>query len=78
MTYLKEAFEPPDLEHALTNEDNELEDAPPLDAGVGALSRVPVCSLTNDNVALFILYLRDEFRHLANCRGISIIGVYDI
>jgi hypothetical protein len=59
-THLKEPLQPPDLEEALANQHGKLEDAPPLDAGVCAFGRVPVCSLADDNVALLVLDLRDE------------------
>lgn len=56
-TYLEEPLQPPHLKSAVRAEDEDLEDAPPLDAGVGALGGVPVCPLTDDNVALLILDL---------------------
>jgi hypothetical protein len=61
LAYLKEAFEPPNLEEALANEHHELEDAPPLDARVGALCSIPVYSFADNDVALLVLDLCDEF-----------------
>lgn len=70
-SHLKESLQPPDLENSLTNEDNELEDTPPLDAGISALGRVPVCSLADNDIALLILDLRDKFCHLADYETVS-------
>jgi hypothetical protein len=55
--YLEEALQPPHLENTLTNQHGKLEDAPPLYARVGALGRVPVYSLADNNVALLVLDL---------------------
>lgn len=71
-SYLEKALQPPDLKHTLSDQYRKLEDAPPLDARVGALSRVPVCSLADNNVALLVLDLRYKFRHLAHCDTISV------
>ena len=57
---LEEALEPPDLEDALADDDAHLEDAPPLDAGVGALGGVAVGAFADDDVALFVLDLGEE------------------
>lgn len=54
---LKESLQPPDLEHALADEDAQLEDAPPLHAGVGAFGGVSVGSFANDDIALLVLDL---------------------
>lgn len=51
------------MEETLANQYHELEDAPPLDARIGALGSVPVYALAHDDVALLVLDLRDEFRH---------------
>jgi hypothetical protein len=56
-THLEEPLQPPHLESAVCAEDENLEDAPPLDAGIGALGGVPVCPLTDNNVALLVLDL---------------------
>ena len=61
MAYLEEPLEPPDLKDTLTNQNDELKDAPPLDARVGALSSIPMHSLADNDVALFVLDLSDEF-----------------
>ena len=71
MAHLEEPLQPPHLEHTLTNQEQELEDAPPLDSRVRAFGSVPVCSLADDNVALLVLDLRDKLRHLADCQYIS-------
>jgi len=64
--YLEEPFEPPHLEEALANEYHQLEDAPPLDARVCALSSIPVYALAHDDVALLVLDLGDKFRHCSH------------
>jgi hypothetical protein len=64
---LEEALEPPDLEDALADDDAHLEDAPPLDAGVGALGGVAVGALADDDVALLVLDLGEEFGELLDC-----------
>lgn len=61
---LKEALEPPNLEDALANDHAELENAPPLHPRVRGLSRVAMCSLADDDIALFVLDLGEEFGHL--------------
>lgn len=60
VTHLKEPLQPPNLEPAVGAEHEKLEDTPPLHSRVGALSRVPVCPLANDDVALLVLDLRNE------------------
>ena len=64
---LEEALEPPDLEDALADDDAHLEDAPPLDAGVGALGGVAVGALADDDVALLVFDLGEEFGKLLDC-----------
>lgn len=66
-TYLEEALQPPHLEEALSNEYQKLKYAPPLDAGVCAFGSIPVYSFADDDVALFILDLGNEFCHGAYC-----------
>lgn len=61
VAYLKEAFQPPDLEDTLANQDHHLEDAPPLDSGVGALCGVSVVSFAEDDIGLFVFNLGEEF-----------------
>lgn len=56
-THLEEPLQPPHLEPAVRAENENLEDAPPLDAGIGAFGGVPVCPLTDNNVALLVLDL---------------------
>ena len=58
---LEETLEPPNLEDALGDHDAHLEDAPPLDAGVGALGGVAVGAFADDDVALLVLDLGEEF-----------------
>jgi hypothetical protein len=55
------------VEDALADDDAHLEDAPPLDAGVGALGGVAVGALADDDVALFVLDLGEEFGELLDC-----------
>jgi hypothetical protein len=62
LAYLKESFQPPDLEDAFANQDNHLEYAPPFDSTVCTLCRVPVGSFSNNNVRLFVFDLGQEFR----------------
>jgi hypothetical protein len=59
------------LEDSLAQEYTNLEETPPLDTSIGALSCVTVGSLANDNVALLILDLGHEFGHLADCAWVS-------
>ena len=61
---LEEASQPPDLESALAKQHAHLEDAPPLDTGVGAFGGVAVGSFADDDVALLILDLGEELREL--------------
>lgn len=56
-THFEEPLQPPHLEPAVRAEDENLKDAPPLDAGIGALGSVPVGPLADNNVALFVLHL---------------------
>lgn len=65
-TNLEETLQPPHLENALSNDNSQLEDAPPFDTAVCAFGSVPVHSFTNNNVSLLILYLRDSIGKLAN------------
>jgi hypothetical protein len=66
---LEEALEPPNLEDALADDDAHLENAPPLDAGVGALGGVAVGAFTDDNVALLVLDLGEEFGEELDYKG---------
>ena len=62
--YLKEPFEPPNLEYTLSDKNTNLKDAPPLDSIVCALGCVPMSSFSDDDVRLFVLNLGDQFREL--------------
>ena len=64
---LEEATQPPDLEEGLADDDANDEEVPPLDAGVGALGRVAVRALTDDNVLLLVLDLGEEIGEGADC-----------
>jgi hypothetical protein len=64
---LEEALEPPNLEDALGDHDAHLEDAPPLDAGVGALGGVAVGAFADDDIALFVLDLGEKFGEELDC-----------
>ena len=64
---LEEAFEPPDQEDALSHQDAQLEDAPPLDPCVGALGRVAVRPFAHDHVRLFVFDLGEEFDQFPDC-----------
>jgi hypothetical protein len=56
-----------DLEDALGDHDAHLEDAPPLDAGVGAFGGVAVGAFADDDVALLVLDLGEEFGEELDC-----------
>lgn len=73
-TYLEEALEPPDLEDADGTEDSELENTPPLDSGIGALGRVPVGALANNNVRLLVLDLGHELGESADLPFQRVLG----
>ena len=72
--YLKEPPQPPNLEHTLANDNADDENVPPLDSAVGALGRVTVGALADDNVALLILYPLEKLRKLANLDLEGILG----
>jgi hypothetical protein len=55
--YLKESFQPPDLEDAFAYEDTHLEYTPPLDSPVGAFSCVSVDAFAEDDVGLLVFDL---------------------
>ena len=57
-THLKEPLQPPHLEDTLAHQNAQLEDAPPLHAGIGALRRVSMCPLPDNDIGLFIPDLR--------------------
>jgi hypothetical protein len=65
-TYLEESLEPPHLEHTLTNDNRQLEHAPPFHSAVGALGRIPVYPLAHYNVRLFVLDLCQRLGEFAN------------
>jgi hypothetical protein len=50
LAYLEESFQPPDLKDTLADQDNHLEDTPPLDSGVRAFCCIAMCSFSEDNV----------------------------
>lgn len=64
---LEETLDPPDLKHALADEEAHLENRPPLHAAVCGLSRVAVRAFTDDNIGLFVFYLGDEFGEGFDC-----------
>jgi hypothetical protein len=72
---LKEALEPPNLEDALANHNAHLEDAPPLDAGIGALGGVAVGAFADDNVALLVLDLSEEFGEELDCWLVAMLAM---
>jgi hypothetical protein len=53
-THLEKALQPPHLEDTLSNNNKQLEKTPPLNTAVGALGRIPVHTLANNNVPLLI------------------------
>ena len=66
LAYLKEAFQPPDLEDAFADQDTHLEHAPPLDSRVCAFCGVSVGSFAEDDIGLFVFDLSKEFGELAD------------
>ena len=67
-TYLEKALQPPYLENTFSNDHGQLEKTPPLDSAIRALSGIPVNTLANHNVSLFIPNLRQTLRKLADYR----------
>jgi hypothetical protein len=53
-THLEKALQPPHLEDTLSNDNKQLEQTPPLNTAIGALGRIPVHALANNNVPLLI------------------------
>lgn len=64
---LEEPSQPPDLEERFANDNTDDEDIPPLDSTVGALGRVAVGALADDDIRLLVLDLSKELRQLTNC-----------
>jgi hypothetical protein len=58
---LEETPQPPDLEDRLANDNTNDEQVPPLDATVGALGRVPVGALADNDVRLLVPDLGEGF-----------------
>lgn len=65
-TYLEESLQPPYLEDGFARQYSDLEDAPPLNPRVGALRRVPMRPLPDDNVALLFLDLAEQLGECAD------------
>ena len=65
-TYLKEPLKPPDLEHALPNQNSQLEYTPPLDPAICAFRCIAVSALADNDVGLFIFDLIQELGELFN------------
>lgn len=63
---LEEASQPPDLEQGLADDDANDKHVPPLDSAVGALGRVSVGALADDDVLLLVLDLGEEVGELAD------------
>lgn len=72
---LKEAAEPPDLEETLADDDADDEEIPPLDSGVGALGRIAVVALAENDVLLLVLDLGQELGEAADWKGGSSAGL---
>lgn len=64
---LEESLQPPDLENTLADDNAHLENAPPLDARVGAFGGVTVCALADYDIALLVLDLGEELGELLDC-----------
>jgi len=58
--YLKEPFQPPNLEYALPNQNSQLKNTPPLHSGIRAFCRVPVRAFSDHDVRLLVFNLRKE------------------
>lgn len=63
---LEESLDPPNLEGSDTNDDSQLESAPPFDSAIGALCGVSVYSFSQNDVFLLILDLCEEFGQLTD------------
>lgn len=70
--HLEEPSEPPDLEDRLANDDANNEQVPPLDSAVGALGRVSVGALSQDNIRLLVLDGVKEIREFADWMVVSL------
>lgn len=54
VTHLEKPLQPPNLEDTLPNHHGQLENTPPLDTAIGALCRIPVHTLPNHDIRLFV------------------------
>lgn len=70
---LEEATQPPDLEERLADDNADDKQVPPLHAGVGALGGVAVGAFADDNVALLILDLGEEFGEELDCWSVKLV-----
>jgi hypothetical protein len=70
-TNLEESLDPPNLKNALGDQDHDLEKAPPLDSSISALGGISVCPFSDDDVALLVLDLCDQFRKNSNWEFIN-------
>lgn len=66
-TYLKESFQPPDLEDTFSNQDAQLEYTPPFHSCVRAFSRVSMDSLSDNDIGLLVFDLVEELGELFHC-----------
>lgn len=66
LAYLEEPAQPPHLEEGLPNDDANDEGVPPLDSAVGALGRVAVGPLAEDDVRLLVLDLVEQVGETAD------------
>jgi len=66
IAYLEKPLDPPYLENTLAQKDQNLEDAPPLDSSVGALSGITMGPLADNNIALLVFDLRCHLRKKAD------------
>ena len=65
--HLKKPLQPPHLKHALPQQHSDLENTPPLDPSIRALSRIAVRTFTDDDVGLFVFDLGEEGGELFYC-----------
>src|SRR4051812_6446366 len=71
LSYLEESLQPPHLKDALSNQNSQLENRPPLDSSICALCSISVCPFPHDYVRLLILDLRKKLGELPNCIFVS-------
>lgn len=69
--HLEKSPQPPDLEDRLAHDDAQDENVPPLDPAVGALGRVAVGALADDNVLLLVPDLGENLGEFLDCDAMA-------